>query len=361
MYWHATNYAKQDGRQPGQLAHRSFWLGDAPRLMLWCRLRGHRPVVDGYDPHRPGGDAARWVCCDRCGVRPEPQGSPDPEQYAVGDPYTGPYIPLIRVLVARSIASALGLKPTLNTDDQGRPGPWPDNPGGTVGAEVIVGKTFGVFSIAVEVGSAGEEHTLSAHLRINPLGAIYLHTERFGTWLQRRLIPKGYDSRSISLGLGDWRLRWQIWAVSNSWSRDTPRWQDGSLSLDLMEQLLGPKRYSYEDVGMPVLVPLHLAEGEAYQVRLRLKRVRFGRPKGRRPKMSWSVEWMADRGIPTKPTERDGEGVTSAAVTVPDESVAAGAWDVTARELITKWIEEQRARYGYRPGSSEADGDAIRP
>ncbi|MEO3868203.1 hypothetical protein ABGB18_05160 [Nonomuraea sp. B12E4] len=46
------------------LVHRRFWLHDVPRLMLWCRLRGHKPVVDGYSPHVPGGDAMRWVACD---------------------------------------------------------------------------------------------------------------------------------------------------------------------------------------------------------------------------------------------------------------------------------------------------------
>ncbi|MFC7641475.1 hypothetical protein ACFQX6_11140 [Streptosporangium lutulentum] len=248
MYWHTSDHAKQDGRKPGVLAHRGFWLQDVPRLMLWCRPRGHRPVVDGYGPHARGLDARRWVACDRCGVRPDPQGNLDPDAWAVGQRYDGEFDQGERhVLTTELVQKAMNRLRTGHS----LPGAWPKRPTGTLGGELLVGKTFGVFSVEVKVGNAGSEQTLAAHLRIMPLGAIYLHTERFGTWLQRRLIPTGYESRVIGLSLDGWRLSWKIWAKRNSWSRDTLRWQDGSLNLDLVERLFGPKRYSYEDAAAP--------------------------------------------------------------------------------------------------------------
>ncbi|MFI6737278.1 hypothetical protein ACIBI9_30510 [Nonomuraea sp. NPDC050451] len=45
------------------------------------------------------------------------------------------------------------------------PGPWPDRPTGTLGRELVIGRTFGVFSAEVTIGAVGAEHTLSGHLR----------------------------------------------------------------------------------------------------------------------------------------------------------------------------------------------------
>ena len=90
MRWHTVDYAKDHEGGPWTLLSRGFRLHDVPRLMLLCRLLGHRPVVDGYGPTGPGLHAARWVVCDRCGVRPDPQGALDPEHWSVGQPYTAP-------------------------------------------------------------------------------------------------------------------------------------------------------------------------------------------------------------------------------------------------------------------------------
>ncbi|WP_345572486.1 hypothetical protein [Nonomuraea rosea] len=46
MWWHSIHYLP-----------RGFWLHGVPRLMLLGRIRGHRPVVDGYGPRKPGLDA----------------------------------------------------------------------------------------------------------------------------------------------------------------------------------------------------------------------------------------------------------------------------------------------------------------
>ncbi|WP_433235461.1 hypothetical protein ACQPYK_25380 [Streptosporangium sp. CA-135522] len=352
MYWHTSDYAKRDGRKPGVLAHRGFWLHDAPRLMLWCRLRGHRPVVDGYGPHEQGLAARRWVACDRCGARPDPQGNLDPEQYAIGDPYTGP----------RSLSDAISAIwsstiPELRSPDRFHPpGLTTGEPTGTLGGELLIGRTFGVFSIELEIGAAGSDHTVAAHLRINPLGALYLHTEQFGAWLQRRLIPEGYDSREIGLSLDGWTLRWKLWARQGHWSRDEPKWWQGSINLDLVERLRGPKRFSYEDAAGPVLAWVHLPEGDSYQVQLNLQHVRYGRPKTRRPTMSWSVDWESDRGIPTRSGSDGKRGtIMAAAVTLTDAAATHDRWVEEACARITADLSEQRVRYGYRPAEEGSD------
>ncbi|WP_433444577.1 hypothetical protein [Nonomuraea sp. CA-141351] len=350
MWWHSIDYLKRDGRQRGMLVHRGFSLHRVPRLMLWCRLRGHRPVVDGYGPHKPGLDAARWVACGRCGVRPDPQGSLDPDGWEVGQSYDGPYAgdemndPLMRAL--------LGPGNTVIKGGMHLPGRWPATPTGTLGGELVIGRTFGVFSAEVTIGAAGAEHTLAAHLRVWPFGALYLHTEGFGAWLQRRLIPEGYTSRAINVSVDDWAIRWQLWAREGEWSRNDPWWMHGRISLDLVQALFGPKRYSYETVDGPMLGWVTMPEGDSHQMQLKLERVRLGRPRlNRAAKYHWSVEWTADSpGIETRPGKG---GIISASVRVPDEAVEARCWDVLACALIARKLGEDRTRYGYRPENME--------
>ncbi|WP_327581900.1 hypothetical protein OHA25_38890 [Nonomuraea sp. NBC_00507] len=116
-------------------------------------------MVDGYGPHKPGLDAARWVACDRCGIRPDPQGNLDPEQDDVGQPYPEPIHKF-----GPSTALLAAFEPN-------RPVHWPRKPTGTLGGELVLGKTFGVFSAEVTIGAVGAEHTLSAHLR-RPLSGV---------------------------------------------------------------------------------------------------------------------------------------------------------------------------------------------
>ncbi|GGO63144.1 hypothetical protein [Nonomuraea cavernae] len=352
MYWHTSDNAEQEGRQPGRLADRSFWLNDAPRLMLWCRLLGHKPVVDGYGPAGATLRAARWVTCDRCGVRPDPQGNLDPDEWPVGVPYDGPWIPLTRVLAMSGAMSLLDLKrPPIHASDLGKPGPFPDKPTGTIGGQLLLGRTFGGFSAEVKVGNAGSEHTLAAHLRIHPLGALYLHTERFGTWLQRRLNPTGYDSRVISLSFDDWAIRTQLWARRGCWSRDDPWWMHGRVSLDLVEKVLGHKRFSYRTVDGPVMGWIKMPEGDSHQVQLTLKRVRLGRSRAEwAAKYHWSVEWESATPIVTRPGKG---GTVSASVQVPDQAVEARCWDVLACAVAAKQLSERRAEYGYQPEAAE--------
>ncbi|MFG1709214.1 hypothetical protein ACFLIM_39090 [Nonomuraea sp. M3C6] len=349
MYWHTSDNAEQEGRrQPGRLADRSFWLNDAPRLMLWCRLFGHKPVVDGHGPIGATLRAARWVTCDRCGVRPDPQGNLDPDEWPIGVRYDGEIDkPERYVLTTEEIRKAMARVRAGHR----LPGPWPDKPTGTIGGQLLLGRTFGGFSVEVKVGNAGSEHTLAAHLRINPLGALYLHTERFGTWLQRRLIPEGYESRVISLSFDDWAIRTQLWARRNSWSRDDPWWMHGRVNLDLVEKVFGHKRYSHEAAAGPVMGWIKMPEGDSHQVQLRLKRVRLGRPRAKwAAKYHWSVEWESATPIVTRPCKG---GTVSASVQVPDLAVETHSWDVFACAMAAMVMSEQRAAYGYQPEAAE--------
>jgi len=345
MRWHSTDYLQQESNRKGKFVHRGFWLHDVPRLMLWCRIFGHRPVVDGVGPAGPGLRASRWVVCDRCGVRPDPQGSLGPDGWQVGQRYDGPYAgaemndPLMRAL--------LGPGNTVIKGGMHLPGRWPAKPTGTLGGELVLGKTFGVFAAEVEVGCAGSEHTLAGHVRVWPFGALYLNSERHGAWLQRRFNSTGYDDRVINLSVDGWAIRWQIWAKADFWSRSDPWWMHGRVSLDLVEKVFGRKRFSYEDVGEPRTSMVELADDETHEVTLQLQRQRLGRPRlERRARYAWIVEWTAvsKDGIPTGA----GRGTYSASVEVSEAAVSGGTWDIRACEAVAERIAQDRARYGYR-------------
>ncbi|NRQ31298.1 hypothetical protein HII36_05525 [Nonomuraea sp. NN258] len=348
MRWHSVNYKAEDNSR--SLVDRGWWLSDLPRLMLVCRLRGHRPVVDGYGPAEAGKHAARWVACDRCGVRPSPQGSLNPETYQVGDPYTGPWIPLTRVLAANAMLDLFGLRTTpVHDDDRGTPGPWPESPRGGLGGQVVVGsRALPGFSIGIEVGNAGSEHELNVHLRLGWLLAVYVHTEGFGTWVQRRLNPTGYDSREVRLAVESWQIRWALWNRVNAWSSTDPRWQQGHFSFDLMERLFGPKRYSYEPAGDEQVGVVRMPEGDEHEVRLLLQRERLGRSRLRwRDRLSWSVQWTATPGIPY----RNGRSIDCWSVQVSDEVVQNGTWQAAALIALGAKMSQMRAQHDYRPRS----------
>jgi hypothetical protein len=341
VHWHTTDYHKDRDaeRRRGTLINRGFWLNRVPRLMLACRLAGHKPVVDGVD--YGGRDRSRWVVCDRCGVRPDPQGDLDPEIWNIGDAYTGRW------------DGPLPTNPKSRRDAyevlKGRryaPGAWPAVPTGTVGGQLIIGKSFGGFGFQLKVGNAGSEHTLAAHAQINPIGALYLHTENFGQGLQRWLNPTGYESRVTGISAHDGRLHWTVWAKRNESSVDDPKWQRGSVLIDPRDILLGPQRYSYEDVGEPVTAQLQMPHGDDYEVELQLQRQRFGRRRGRQ-RESWTVDWRCRDGIPTKPTDRG--RVYGSAVKASDAAVRQGCWPYEAVVGIAAQMMRDRVRYRYVP------------
>lgn len=345
MRWHTVDYRERDsGRRAGQLLNRGFWLNQVPRLILLCRLLGHDPVVDGTQPLRAQhGTGSRWVCCDRCGIRPEPQGSLDPDQWNIGQPYTGPWIPALPTDPAARREAALAFKDAASYP----PGPWPTKPTTSVGGQLVLGKVYST-SLQIKIGNKASEQVLAGHITISPLGALYLHTENHGTWLQRRINPTGYESREIGFSAHDRHLFWSLWAPRNSWSSTDPKWWQGSFRIDPRDILLGDKRYSYETVGDPVTAVLRMPHGDDHQVRLQLKRQTLTRARRRRPlEQKWTVEIRAEHGIPTK-TGRSG-GTTVFSVTVEDDAVEHGHWAIQACAEGTVRMTRDRVRYGYQP------------
>lgn len=344
MRRHVVDYL-QDRAESGSrtLLNRGFWLHDVPRLMPLCRLLGHRPIVDGTET-RHGCPGSRWVCCDRCGLRPCPQGSLDPDTHQIGDVYNGPF------------SGSLPVKPKQRREAQyalkGRhypPGPWPSRPASTLGGQLVLGpSSFGGVGIGVKVGNPGSEHVLSADLRLHPLGALYVHTEQHGKWLQRRLNPSGYDSRVIEIAVDDGRLRWRLWAKRDEWSSDTPRWQDGSVVVSPRELLFGPVRHNYTDVGDPVTVTVRMPHGDDHDVSVQLQRHTTGRTRSRKTQ-SWSADWRSETGIPFRHDSWKGDNVHASGVEVTDEAVEQGTWPVEAAAAIAAQVTRDRVRYNYRP------------
>jgi hypothetical protein len=338
MHHFSVDYRKRDGKKPGTLVNRGFFLNGVPRPLLICHALGHWPVVDGTEGFN-GIPGSRWVCCDRCGIRPDPQGTLDPAEWDVGQRYTGAmngtWTPGTS---SRNIEDYRPAKPTRV------PGPWPKKPTGALGSQLIIGKTFGGWNIEVKVGNCGSEHTLAAHISLNPLGALYLHTEDFGTWLQRRLNPVGYDSRVIRFGVERGGIEWQLWAKRNEWSRDDPWWMRGRINLDPRDQLFGRRRYAYEDIGDKVTVTVRMPHGDDHQVVMQLQTRTSGR--NRRRFDSFTVDWTSRPGIPTKP---HGGEVCGAAVDVSADSVEKGTWPAEAAAAIAAQMTADRTRYGYRP------------
>ncbi|MEU0937598.1 hypothetical protein [Embleya sp. NPDC005971] len=335
MHWHTIDYRKRDGGTPPHtLLHRGFWL-HLPRATPVCRLLGHRPVVDGTTGVLPGERGSRWVCCDRCGIRCNPQGHLDPLRWDIGDPYDGDHH-------APAGAPSFAALPTRVPADQ-LPGPWAADPTGVIGGELVVGTGILGTGFDLKLGNGGSEQTLAASISLYPLGSLYLHTEGYGTWLQRRLNPTGYNSKVVSLHAYMGKLCWKLGTNRNEWSKDTPRWRDGHIVIDPRDRILGPRRHTYDRVGAPVTATVRMPHGDDHQVTLQLERCTTGRNKGRKT-TSWSVDWDC-HGIPSRP---DGTGrYMGSAVTVSDRSVEAGTWPHHATAAIAASITTSRDRHGW--------------
>lgn len=336
MHRFSVDYRKRDGERRGTLLDRGYFLSDLPRLIPVCRLLDHRPVVDGTQGVGTSAPS-RWVCCDRCGIRADPQGRLDPDEWDIGQSYTdamdGAWIP------GTSSRNIEDYRPAKSTS---APGPWPQKPTGALGCQLIVGKTFGGWNAEVKVGNRGSEQTLAAHISLNPIGALYVHVEDFGTWLQRRLNPFGYESRVIRLGIERGGIEWKLWSKRNEYSRGDPWWMRGRIKLDPRSRLFGRRRYEYEDIGDPLTVTVRMPHGDDHQTTLQLQKCTYGR--NRRRFHSWTVDWSTRPGIPTKP---HGGEVMGSAVTVSAQSVKEGAWPAEAAAGIASQITKDRTRYGY--------------
>lgn len=327
-----------DDRQPGLLVSRTFWISDVPRLIPLCRLFGHKPVVDGTDT------PCRWVACDRCGIRTDPQGNLDPDQWDIGQPYTGPFNtappmpPIVRKQLHRK-----GLLPK----DAGLPGPWP-TPVGTVGGEIHIGKSkWRTVGIDFKVGNCGSEQVLAASLRLGLLGSLYLHTEDHGRWLQRRLNPTGYQSRETGIAIHHGKLWWKAWAKRDEWSKSDPKWMQGSVTLDPRDHLLGPvknrKVWQTDDVPATVRMP----EGDTHEVTVRLEKWEARRKRGR-ARAYWHAQWDCKQGIPVRNHDWKGDETFSCSWMIEGTTPDNPRWPLILAAKAAEQCSRDRARYNYR-------------
>lgn len=344
-----VNYRERDGKERGQLVNVGFFWHNLPRLIPLCRLFGHVPVVDGAN--------SRWVCCDRCGVRPDSQGSLDPEVWSIGQRYDGPYAdapPDYSALRALKLGDRMPEQPKYVL-----PGPWPKRPVGALGGQLVIGGPHSL-SAEVKVGNAGSEHTLAAHASIHRVGWLSLHTERFGTWLQRRLIPTEYESRKIGFSAHDGRVHWSLWEPRDSWSHDQPKWWGGSFRCDLRDIVLGELQYSRENVGVPIraVVRMPYGDDDVHDVVLQLQQVRRGRKRGRPKEQGWSVDWECQKGIPVRDHAWKGHGIHGSGVTVTQQDVESRLWPQVAVAKIAANMMRDRVRHGFTPALFE---DVVDP
>lgn len=348
MHRFTVDYSKGRPR-PRVLMNRGFFLNGLPRLILLCRLTGHRPVVDGYDSQY-GDDRARWVICDRCGIRPEPQGSLDPDTWNLGQPYTGefnhakPLSPMVRKQLDRQ-----GLTPR----GAGLPGSWPANPTSDIGSQVIIGRSSGL-GVGVKVGSNSSEQCLAANLRLGPIGAVYVHTEDHGRVIQRRLNSSpdlSSESREIGLGFNRGRLSWTLWAPRNEWKPSDPKWMRGSIPIDPRHYILGP--VTNERVHSTDKVPaiVHMPDGDSYDVTVRLEQWAIGRKRGRTQER-WTVDWDCKDGIPIRNNSWKGDEALGGNFPIDGITPDNPQWPQVVCAAIAQHCTEDRARYNYQPTSA---------
>ncbi len=373
MHAHTVNYRKRDGASRGQLVNLGFFVHGVPRLMLWCRLFGHRPVVDGtgeYKRDHPDGerygDPNRWVVCDRCGVRGDPQGSLPPQDWHIGDRYTGPF-----QHAAFRPKKGLPAPARIALRDGRRwfaPGPIPyrgEPASGQLGGQLVIGGGgWAGFGWELKVGNCSSEHVLACNVGLGPVGALYLHTGHHGQWVQRRLNPVGYESRIIRQKLRDGVLEWRLWSRRDSGTRlgpgREPWWRNGELSFRLRDKMFGRRLYSYTDVGPVVSRIVRMPEGAEFLVLLQLQQQTLGRKRlARWARRSWNVDWSAaGRGIPTK--ARDRGRILGSGVAVSDAAVRAGTWPSEAVCAITTQMVRDRTRNEWEPlGKVPVDPAAV--
>ena len=343
MYRHTVNRAK-DRPDRRVLLHRSYYLNDVPRLMPRCRLFGHKPVIDGYDSKygREEDRRVRWVACDRCGVRPDPQGRLDPDQWQLGQHYPGPFNGRHFPEQAALQLAKRGIVPPPVK----HPGPWPSNPTGQLGAELVIGRSHSI-GADFKVGNPGSENVLAGHIALGPLGALYVHTERFGQILQRRLNPTGYQSRETGFTIYHGRLSWQLWAKRDEHSPTDPKWMRGSVRIDPRHYVLGPKRNRKVSETDKVSAVVRMPEGDTYDVLVHLEQWETRRTRGR-ARTYWTAQWDCEKGIPVRNDSWKGDETFSCAWGVQGITPDTPRWPLILAAKAAEQCSRDRSRYNYR-------------
>jgi len=79
------------------------------------------------------------------------------------------------------------------------------------------------------------------------------------SWPILGAIARRTGDREVRLAFHDGCIWWKLWADPNSWSNTTPRWRDGSFSLE--DFFLGKETYMSKPVGAPVDIIVPMPEG----------------------------------------------------------------------------------------------------
>ncbi|MGW3403421.1 hypothetical protein [Streptomyces zhihengii] len=344
MHRFTVDYNK-DETNPRSRLHRGYFIHQAPRIMPLCRLLGHKAMVDGYDRQYGDRERVRWVVCDRCGVRPEPQGFLDADEWNLGQQYTGPMTDTTPPPPSTTLIKQLARK-QLPMPRPKTPGPWPARPTGAFGAELVIGKSSTI-GFGLKVGNAGSEHVLAAHIGLGPLGALFIHTERFGQGIQRRLNPTGYDSREVDLAFHHGKAWWTIWGRRDEHSTSDPKWMRGNININPAHYLLGPS--SGETIQETETAPttVRMPDGATYDVTVKLEKWQHGRPRGRKT-THWALNWSSTSGIPTRNHSWKGDNTLGGYGPFPDAYAGSPHWVELASAQIAADCMKDRARYGYR-------------
>lgn len=73
------------------------------------------------------------------------------------------------------------------------------------------------------------EHGIQLHVAFPPVSLWFsVNGILSREWVRKRL---GLSDREISLNIHDWSIYWMLWADPNIWTREIPRWKQGSFNL----------------------------------------------------------------------------------------------------------------------------------
>lgn len=227
------------------------------------------------------------------------------------------------------------------------------------------------FQSQFEIRGPGNDPGWTGYLTL--LGvSIYWSTTLFAKLAERltRCEVYPYDGRLWRLYLSNGRLHWSIAEHDDSCRRifgplnkrrvlngpgklrrseRYPRWRRGSIMLNLVEAIYGPKRYSYRNLEWFV-ADLTFPDG-VYPAKLTLQMVRFGRTKVDKAKheVSYCIDVDSREGIPTHYDKSGGwKGDRTYGFGVNFPYTRTDGWKIDAEAAVMAWIYNNRARTGFR-------------
>lgn len=135
----------------------------------------------------------------------------------------------------------------------------------------------------VKLGIDPSNGDITLHCSFPPV-SLWFSVEALGVYRLAEKLGLKYDGRDISFSVHDWSLWWCLWKDDDSWSRDTPRWRQGSFNIP--NWFLGKQEYqqrvlSEEEAVIPLPeenYPAHIkiVERKWWRARWPWARVRVG-------------------------------------------------------------------------------------